>query len=484
MRRIRRPPHTRSPRFPGFHRCEGAAPSGGGSAFAAEIDDLSLAHPSSAPTPVREPCPQTGAAGTAARLASHLTFASIAAMMLISGMTLITLGVPYASAGGNFLTKIHPATLLAAIAALCWAAAEGGLGRWLARIAVKHPGVFAFAVAVVLLFVHVAVVQRLPLSAIVDTFVLPIIVFAALSSMEAGGKRQIERFIHIFVLADAALGIFEYASGWRLTPMRDIDGSIVVDWRSTSLLGHPLNNAFVIGCYLVMLAAGASPWLRALPRLLAMGLAAVSLVAFGGRTGMVFSYVMVSALALLGSTRILAGARFRLGDAAVAVAMVTIFLVAGLMLLDAGAADRLIQRFSDDSGSAGTRVAMFNIFGDLTWEEFLFGPPPVHMMQAQRDFGIKIGIESTEVAFVAFYGLLMTVIVLAGLVAFLAELVRSTSWASLWPIVFFAVTMSAATGLSSKGANLAIFVAMVLTLMPPRRGRDAGRDGTGGRSLR
>ena len=85
-------------------------PGAEGRASAAEIDDLSLVHPSTASTHVGEPRPSRAGTGTLARAASHLTFASIAAMMLISGMTLISLGVPYASAGGNFLTKIHPAT--------------------------------------------------------------------------------------------------------------------------------------------------------------------------------------------------------------------------------------------------------------------------------------------------------------------------------------------------------------------------------------
>ncbi len=429
-------------------------------------DRVSLASsPPFADAAAREP--RTGRrAPTSAVVATRIVFAAIVAMLTISAMALIEFGVPYASSGGNLLTKIHPATYVAVIGTLTFALSQGGLGRWAARLAIDNPGVIAFAIAVVLLFVHVVVVQKLPMSAIVDAFVLPILMFATLGAMDAAARGRIADFLHLFLAVNAVIGLVEYGSGWRVTPMRDIDGSIIWDWRSTALLGHPLNNAFVTGCWLVMLAAGAAPRLGTLTRLAAMALAATALVAFGGRVAMVFSFMLVVVIAGLGVLRLLAGRRFSLTAAAVGVAAATAFTVAAVVLIDAGAADRLVERFVDDSGSAGTRIAMFRIFGDLSWGEFLLGPPPDHMIQAQRDFGIRIGIESTEVAFVAFYGLVMAVLILAGLAAFLAELVRLTGAAGLWPIVFFVVTMSAATGLASKSTNLAIFTVMMATMMP------------------
>lgn len=439
-------------------RSAGPAPSGN--------HRLSLAFPPHFADAAAPPTRTGRDAPASAVVASRIVFAAIVAMLAISAMTLIEFGVPYASSGGNLLTKIHPATYVAVIGTLTFAVSQGGLGRWAARLAIDSPGVIAFAIAVALLFVHVAVVQKLPLSAIVDTFVLPILMFATLGAMDAAARGRIAAFVHLFIAVNAVIGLVEYASGWRVTPMRDIDGSIIWDWRSTALLGHPLNNAFVTGCWLVMLAAGATPRLATLTRLGAMALAATALVAFGGRVAMVFSFLLVGAIGGLGALRLLAGRRFSLSSAAIGVGAVTAFVVVGLILIDAGAADRLVERFVDDSGSAGTRVAMFRIFGDLSWAEFLLGPPTDHMIQAQRDYGIRIGIESTEVAFVAFYGLLMTVLLLAGLAAFFAELVRRTGPAGLWPIAFFVVTMSAATGLSSKSTNLAIFTVMMLTMMP------------------
>ncbi|MDK9697212.1 MAG: VpsF family polysaccharide biosynthesis protein [Siculibacillus sp.] len=416
------------------------------------------------------------------RPARWLLWAGVAAMATISSMALVAAGIPYSTSGGSFFTKIHPATWAATAAVLAAMLDMGGPGRWAARVSLERPGLVALAAAVIMVFLHTALVQKLPLSAIIDTFVLPILVFVAVDALDPASRRRTATALHLFVAINAVVGLVEYASGWRLTPMYDIDGSIIVDWRSTALLGHPLNNAFITGGWLVMLATGGGRAMRTSVRAAAMVLAATALVAFGGRVAMVLALMMTLAAGGLGALQTFAGRRFGLGGATIAVAAMTIATVVAIVAIDAGAADRLIERFRDDSGSAGTRVAMFRIFADLGWEEFLFGPRPELMIQAQRDYGIRIGIESTEVAFVAFYGLIPATLLLAALGAYLFELIRATSWASLWPVVFFAVVMSASTGLSSKSTLPALFAVMVLTMMPrwtdhsgPRSPRSSSR---------
>lgn len=426
---------------------------------------MSLAFSPVRPLPVLSSAPRARPT-TAGRVTTWLVWASVVAMAMISAMALVALGVPYAVSGGSLVTKIHPATWFAVAAVVAAMIEGGGAGHRAAEIAVDHPGVIALGAAVVLVFVHTALVQHLPLSAIIDTFVLPILVFVAIGALDPASRRPIGTALHLFFAVNAIVGLVEYFTGWRLTPMYDVDGTIIHDWRSTAILGHPLNNAFATGCWLVMTATGGGRSMPLLLRIAAMSLASAALVAFGGRVAMILAFAIVAMAGALGASRVLAGRRFTLTDAAMAVAAVTVLAVVAIVAVDAGAADRLIQRFSDDSGSAGTRIAMFRIFADLGWEEFLFGPPPDLMIQAQRTWGITIGIESTEVAFVAFYGLIPALLLLSALGAYLFELVRATSRASLWPVAFFVVVMSASTGLSSKSTNLAFFTVMVMTMMP------------------
>lgn len=396
-----------------------------------------------------------------------VTFAAALAVLLVSGAVLMRVGVPYGSAGGPMPAKIHPATYLALAAVLVWGWANGGLGRLIGPLAVKRPGLVVFTLGTVLLLFQTAVVVKLPIAPIIDTFVLPLALFVALVRLDAAERARMETLLHVIVAANAALGLVEFASGWRLTPMYEADGRpMTYEWRASALFGHPLVNAFVTGDYLVALAFGASPRLSPTPRLALMGLSALAMLAFGGRVAMVTALAMVATAIVLGAIRTLSGRRFRLSHAMVGVAMATIGLVFFVVFLEGGGADRFLSRFSEDHGSAQTRLSMLKIFGNLTDEQFLLWPDPDLVWQAQREHAIRIGVESSEVGFVANYGLLPTLVFFAALAAFLGELVRETSRRALWPIAYFVLVMSTSLGIAAKTTVLGFLVLFTLILTP------------------
>ena len=59
-----------------------------------------------------------------------------------------------------------------------------------------------------------------------------------------------------FGYSNAALGVFEFLSGYRFTTYTAGEFIITQDWRSTALLGHPLANALTTGGYIIALALG------------------------------------------------------------------------------------------------------------------------------------------------------------------------------------------------------------------------------------
>jgi hypothetical protein len=412
----------------------------------------------------------------AGRVAMALTLLSIVVMMTVSAAMLTRIGIPYVSSGGSLLTKIHPATWIAALAVLPLAVARGGVIRLAVGTAVGRPGVAALACGAGLVLVHVILVSRLPLAPIIDTFVLPVLLVVLLEAADRRDLDRLARFLMVIFAINAALGCLEYASGWRLTPMYDGEGRpIAYDWRASALFGHPLANAFLDGAWLLALAAGALPRLSRTTRLAAIGLAAVALVAFGGRVSMVSSVALSAAIAGLAALRVVAGARFRLATAVTAILAVTVAALFVVVFVDMGAADRFIGRFSSDHGSAQARVAMFGIFENLTVEQFLMWPDPGLIARAQREFGIRVGVESSQVAFVAFYGLTVTLVFLAAVGLFLYELVRATGPRTWWLVLYFVVVMSSSNGIAAKSLGLAQFAVIVLTLMPRRP--TARRDG-------
>ena len=78
-------------------------------------------------------------------------------------------------------------------------------------------------------------------------------------NLQQDDKRRAALIIHAILCANALLGLYEYLSGWRLTPYVAGTLLIEVDWRSTALLGHPLANASVTGSYALILGIGGGP---------------------------------------------------------------------------------------------------------------------------------------------------------------------------------------------------------------------------------
>ena len=424
---------------------------------------MSLVHPHPLLAPTAAPRIKSG---VWSRLAIFCTYGAVLSVMLLSSMVLIRIGLPYAAKGGSLVFKIHPATYLSLFAVIFWTIGQGP-SRLIGRLAVERAGVAAFLVATVLIFMHSALVVKVPLSAPIDTFLLAVLIFIALDWLPMDTRTRMANVVHVIMITNAVLGIIEFGTRFRLTPMYDIDGTVMsYDWRSTALFGHPLSNAFQQGTYLVALACGAGRNMPTLLRLAAIGLSALSLVAFGGRVGLVLAYALVGAVAFLGGAKVLAGARFRLSNAIMGVLVASIAAVAVVIFLESGGADKFITRFSEDHGSAQTRVSMFRIFGALDWGQFLAWPDSDAIGQAQREYSLRIGVESSEVGLVASYGLLTAGLFLSALGLFMADLVRVTSRRTIWLIIYFVGVMSASTGIANKSTNLAMFVVSVFLVMP------------------
>jgi hypothetical protein len=413
---------------------------------------------------------EIGAASDRRRIAVAATWVLALTLLVVNGYLLTSLGVPYATSAGAMAAKIHPATYLSLVVVLTWAWATGGLGRLVARVAVTRPGALVFGFGIVLLFYQTVAVVRLPVTPVLDTFVMPLLVFVALDHLTGAERERLATVLHGVIALNALIALAEYATGWRLTPLYEADGTVMTyEWRASALFGHPLLNAFITGNYLVALAFGAAPRLPPLIRAGLMGLAALSLIAFGGRVAMVVGLAMAVFAGLIGGGRLLVGGRFDIRHAVAVIAAVTVAVLFFVIFVDVGGADRFIARFSDDHGSAQTRLSMLKIFGDLTHEQFLLWPDSDLIAKAQREYSLRIGVESSEVGFVANYGLLVTIAFFLALAAFLRELVASTSLTALWSIVYFTAVMSSSLGIASKTTVLGTFVVFTLALFtkPP-----------------
>jgi len=83
------------------------------------------------------------------------------------------------------------------------------------------------------------------------------------------------------------------------------------------------------------------------------------------------------------------------------------------------------------------------------------------------------GLESFWVAFVLSYGLAVSLVFFAGLLAFLWDLVRSSSALALAPVIFFLLEATTSVSVSAKTTTFAMMVMLVMVFLRRDNRHDA-----------
>lgn len=390
-------------------------------------------------------------------------------LITISPLALVSLGFSYDDAGGSALEKVHPGSVAAyLLLGLCALYVRNPLTGAINGLA-RHPGTFFFLFAIALLMLHAIRVVVLPFTSFFDTFVTPVVVFFLFKDLRDERARRFVMLFHALMMLNSILGIVEFATGWRLTPIVASGLVIEDEWRSSALLGHPLANASLTGSYILALALGAA---RDIPRpmaALALVLSICGMVVFGGRASSVFLLVMLLALGALRFLHILRGGRFNTRNVLAVLISLPVLAAVVFGLLEAGFFNRFIERFIDDEGSASTRIEMFELFKHISISELLLAPDAAQMATLRSLYGLDFGIESFWVSFVLSYGLIPGLFFFAGLLAFCRDVVRSLRPGGTWVMVFFFAVASTSVSLSAKTPLFAVFILMLLVLMRKRQ---------------
>ena len=395
----------------------------------------------------------------------------------VSHLMLAEAGLHYETPGGSIIEKVHPASWMAFALLGVAVLAAGHPLAWLNHVFARHKGLIVFFLGWLVLLWHLVMNQHLPFTQLIDTFALPMALVLLLEAASGGQLRMLARAIHGLMALNALLGLYEAASGWHLTPL--IIGDLVQtdDWRATALMGHPLNNAAITAQYVIALALGGG---RDVPGPLRIALFALNLAAlnaFGGRVAFVLALAILAIIGLWRAYGILAGRRFSARSAMLVSIAMPVAIAALAVLYDAGAFDQFLARFVSDKGSAEARMIMLELFRAIPERDIIFGPQAQQVAALMRTEGL-VGLESFWVAFILSYGLAVSVIFFAGLFAFLWDLVRSSSPAAIWTVIFFVLEGSTSVSISAKTTTFAMVVMIAMVLLRRReRGRAAVPDG-------
>jgi hypothetical protein len=399
------------------------------------------------------------------KAASALTALTIFLVLGLSSLMLARFGIAYEEAGGPGWQKIHPATLTATAALIALALARGNPIAFLDDVLKRQPEVLAFTAMLTVMTLYALWRVGGPITQFIDTFLLPVFLFVAMTRQTESWLRAMALFVHGFMAVNALLGLAEFAAGFRVTPLVAEGVEITTDWRSTALLGHPLLNAAATASYAHMLLIGGGRDVPVWVRIPAFLLQAAAMIAFGGRAATVL-LALFAVPALLVAAWKFRGAYRMTPAAAGAIVLCGMFSVALLALLVSGGFfDKFLGRFLDDGGSAAARSSMFDVIWALTPEMLWFGSDPDYIASLQRQEGIPFGIESFWVALIAYQGLLFSIPFFAMFLVFLNGFRKWAIPGSAGNILLFLLIISTSTSLSSKTAMLAVFAIAFCVLL-------------------
>lgn len=395
-------------------------------------------------------------------IAEALLAVAVMAVFCLSSMALTAVGISYDSPSGAIWQKLHPATY---IAALALAFAIFGQARPLAFLEAKLatlPGAAFFLVLWILLILYAALVQKSPITAVIDPYFIALVALFMHDDLSSGARDFLRRFLHAIFCVNALIGLAELVSRHRLFPYVLMGEEVEGDYRSTALLGHPLLNASSTGAYILCLFLGGDKSLSFPRRALLLLPQILSMIAFGGRTAIVASSFIISFCLLRDFAKVLLGARFdmRLPLGFVIASPLALGFV--VFMLFSGALDDLLGRFTDDNGSAEARVIMMKLFDLFEVSDLMLGPRPDLVDSALNTLGIKVGIENTWIALIFQYGALMTGFFAVAMMALFWEVWRRARAGATLLFVFFLIVISSAIGLASKTM---MFVEFALTLL-------------------
>jgi hypothetical protein len=151
------------------------------------------------------------------------------------------------------------------------------------------------------------------------------------------------------------------------------------------------------------------------------------------------------------------------------------------IVLSAGTFDSMIDRFSSDNGSAHARIATLHFLSQFDWKEILLGTEANRSTSLQTMMGLAYGIENFWIASIVQYGLIQTALITIGLVCFFAEVLRRSASGAWVTVLFICIVAASSVSFSSKNITLAVYVALIVLLLPRERAAQPAQTGSANR---
>lgn len=412
-----------------------------------------------------------------------LVIVPLTVAFLLSPSALIALGWEYVQPGGNPIEKVHPATYLSCLSLLCFTVMLGNIKK--VNVILFGPdAMFYYFSCWLILLTYAGLFLAVPFMAVIDTWLLPALLSIMIMMLSQRQTALVGRMFDLLMFANTALGIFEFVKNWRLIPLTQWSGVLGQwvyphEWRSTSLLGHPLTNSYVTGAYMLALFLGLR-FKSMSVRFLLIGYYSIGLIAFGSRGATVFLLVAVVLMIFHSIFKATQTGRIRRDILVILGLGVPALSLIVPAVLGSGIADRFIERFLHDKGSAETRSLAVDVVMSFPLSSLVLGSPSVLINAILGRFGL-IAIENFWLSFLLTYGILGCVIFFPAIFVFCRALVRHSSSKTAFILIYFLACCTTSTSLASKSLSLALVCVLCLTsreVLKPRQTSSAEQKDT------
>ncbi len=410
-------------------------------------------------------------------IAAVFLLLSIVVAFGVCSNLLRVVGIDYVMPGGQPLQKIHPATYLIVLTCgLAVITQKTGLNPLTLFDSVT---IRVYIFATFIFIGYSTVVLQGPVSLGIDTWLSSGLFAALLLHTNGHQRRMLGAAIHLLLLLNSAMGVYETITDNTIIPSYVFDysanaSSVMVDaskWgdvRSAGLFGHPLTSTMAAGGLAIAMFAQIA-FVKSTPlRWFALGHALVAMPCFGGRFSIGVAIFLISIMLL---TRLVMFMRGR--SASLFVIIICVLLAASLPFLaivafEMGFFNAVTSRIENDDGSAATRLAALDLLMSTPWDELLLGNLNGWLKIRQIQAGTPLGIEISWVAFVLEFGFLMFVLMMGCMWALLKKMTHDRDPSCWWLVAFFLIALSSGTGLASKDFSLLFVVCMTSVLFPAR----------------
>jgi hypothetical protein len=384
-----------------------------------------------------------------------LTCIGVACFFLFSGMFLDAYGWPYSLVGSALPFKVHPGSYFIFTAFAILLLSENPV-TFFYRLAGALPAHVVYLVAVIGLIVYTLVrFGTAGASFMIDLHLVPVFVAILLARFPTRLMANLFLATILLMTLNAGIGIVEYLFHARLTPYL-VDGKRVQEayFRSTALLGHPLQNALITA--VAMLALPAARDRRMLFAICGL-LMAFSLIAFGGRSALAVALGLLALSMPVWIVRRLARRDYSYQQF-VGGTMAAIFLAGSAIIAftTLGQGTRVLSGLRWDE-SANTRIIGLRILDMVSPSDIVFGIGQQGILERSERlssyYGI-IGLENSWLLLMLIFGVVGLIVFLTALLALLREVLIGAPAPAYLAALGYLLIASTNNTLAAKDSSL------------------------------